>query len=216
MALALNMIIVCKARFDQQKNFMTWDLSKDLSKSWIWSLRGPMVQQILFSCKLITQGRHFEMKSQFTFFMLTKVFFSIVSVCVLKENLFLKHLSEGTYELQSPQDLKFRLSISTYLTTDQKWDYHFFMLPKEVIKESIKKCIFLIFHSWSSCTTSICTTIWIDMCTLDVAISSITPKPYILQKILFLWRLWAEIEVHKWRDLELNLSKTATKAIKFY
>ena len=22
------------------------------------------------------------------------------------------------------------------------------------------------------------------------------------------WRLWAEIEVHKWRDLELNLSKT--------
>ena len=30
-----------------------------------------------------------------------------------------------------------------------------------------------------------------------------------------LWRLWAEIEAHKWRDLELNLSKTATKAIKF-
>ena len=23
-----------------------------------------------------------------------------------------------------------------------------------------------------------------------------------------LWRLWAEIEAHKWRDLELNLSKT--------
>ena len=23
------------------------------------------------------------------------------------------------------------------------------------------------------------------------------------------WRLWAEIEAHKWRDLELNLSKTA-------
>ena len=22
------------------------------------------------------------------------------------------------------------------------------------------------------------------------------------------WRLWAEIEAHKWRDLELNLSKT--------
>ena len=29
-------------------------------------------------------------------------------------------------------------------------------------------------------------------------------------------RLWAEIEAHKWCDLELNLSKTATKAIKFY
>ena len=29
-------------------------------------------------------------------------------------------------------------------------------------------------------------------------------------------RLWAEIEAHKWRDLQLNLSKTATKAIKFY
>ena len=29
-------------------------------------------------------------------------------------------------------------------------------------------------------------------------------------------RLWAEIEAHKLRDLELNLSKTATKAIKFY
>ena len=23
-----------------------------------------------------------------------------------------------------------------------------------------------------------------------------------------IWRLWAEIEAHKWRDLELNLSKT--------
>ena len=23
-----------------------------------------------------------------------------------------------------------------------------------------------------------------------------------------LWRVWAEIEAHKWRDLELNLSKT--------
>ena len=31
------------------------------------------------------------------------------------------------------------------------------------------------------------TTIWIDTCTLDVAISSITPKPYILKKNLFLW-----------------------------
>ena len=29
-------------------------------------------------------------------------------------------------------------------------------------------------------------------------------------------RLWAEIEAHKWRDLELNLSKTATKAIEFW
>ena len=28
----------------------------------------------------------------------------------------------------------------------------------------------------------------------------------LLQKLL--WRLWAEIEAHKWRDLELNLSKT--------
>ena len=28
-----------------------------------------------------------------------------------------------------------------------------------------------------------------------------------------LCRLWAEIEAHKWRDLELNLNKTATKAI---
>ena len=26
-----------------------------------------------------------------------------------------------------------------------------------------------------------------------------------------LWRLWAEIEAHKWRDLELNLSKTVEK-----
>ena len=24
-----------------------------------------------------------------------------------------------------------------------------------------------------------------------------------------IWRLWVEIEAHKWRDLELNLSKTA-------
>ena len=31
----------------------------------------------------------------------------------------------------------------------------------------------------------------------------------------FQWRLWAVIEAHKWRDLELNLSKTATKAIEF-
>ena len=31
------------------------------------------------------------------------------------------------------------------------------------------------------------TTIWIVRCTLGVAISSITPKPYILQKFLFLW-----------------------------
>ena len=30
-----------------------------------------------------------------------------------------------------------------------------------------------------------------------------------------LCRLWAEIEAHKWCDLELNLSKTATKAIEF-
>ena len=29
-------------------------------------------------------------------------------------------------------------------------------------------------------------------------------------------KLWAEIEAHKWCDLELNLSKTATKAMKFY
>ena len=33
LAVALNMIIVCKARFDQEKKFMIWDLSKDLSKS---------------------------------------------------------------------------------------------------------------------------------------------------------------------------------------
>ena len=26
--------------------------------------------------------------------------------------------------------------------------------------------------------------------------------------IVVLWRLWVEIETHKWRDLELNLSKT--------
>ena len=26
--------------------------------------------------------------------------------------------------------------------------------------------------------------------------------------IVLLWRLWAEIEAHKWRDLELILSKT--------
>ena len=26
--------------------------------------------------------------------------------------------------------------------------------------------------------------------------------------LMDLWRLWAEIEAHKWRDLELNLSKT--------
>ena len=32
---------------------------------------------------------------------------------------------------------------------------------------------------------------------------------------LFLCSLWAEIEAHKWRDLELNLIKTATKAIEF-
>ena len=31
------------------------------------------------------------------------------------------------------------------------------------------------------------TTIWIVRCTLGVVISSITPKPYILQKILFQW-----------------------------
>jgi hypothetical protein len=32
----------------------------------------------------------------------------------------------------------------------------------------------------------------------------------------YICRLWAEIEAHKWRDLELNLSKTATKkAIEF-
>ena len=31
------------------------------------------------------------------------------------------------------------------------------------------------------------TTIWIHTCTLGVTISSITPKPYILEKILFLW-----------------------------
>ena len=30
-----------------------------------------------------------------------------------------------------------------------------------------------------------------------------------------IWRLWAEIEAHKWRDLELNLSKTATTALEF-
>ena len=30
-----------------------------------------------------------------------------------------------------------------------------------------------------------------------------------------LCRPWSEIEAHKWRDLELDLSKTARKAIKF-
>ena len=31
----------------------------------------------------------------------------------------------------------------------------------------------------------------------------------VYSKILpVIWRLWAEIEAHKWRDLELNLSKT--------
>jgi hypothetical protein len=28
------------------------------------------------------------------------------------------------------------------------------------------------------------------------------------EKKSLLWRLWVEIEAHKWRDLELNLSKT--------
>ena len=37
----------------------------------------------------------------------------------------------------------------------------------------------------------------------------------ILETMEFLCRLWAEIEAHKWRDLKLNLSKTATKAIEF-
>ena len=37
----------------------------------------------------------------------------------------------------------------------------------------------------------------------------------VLETMEFLCRLWAEIEAHKWRDLELNLSKTATKAIEF-
>ena len=43
--------------------------------------------------------------------------------------------------------------------------------------------------------------------------SNYSPNFQICGKV---WRLWAEIEAHKWRDLELNLSKTATKAIEFW
>ena len=49
------------------------------------------------------------------------------------------------------------------------------------------------------------TTIWIDRCNLRLAISSITPKPYILQKFLFQWMFW----LIKWdqKKLASNLEK---------
>ena len=38
--------------------------------------------------------------------------------------------------------------------------------------------------------------------------SSLFENLGLCRKSLLTWRLWVEIEAHKWRDLEVNLSKT--------
>ena len=69
------------------------------------------------------------------------------------------------------------------------WDLRFILDIRFIDKETIVPQETIISQETSQIDEylSTYTPIWIDMCTLGLAISSITPKPYILQKFLFLW-----------------------------